>query len=189
MKNAHVWILLSLTLLPLQVARADTADGVLAFAHCRSIPAEAERLRCYDRAASALSPQAESPAPPPEPVITAQPAAAPPAPTPRPETAAAAPAKPATDTASFGAETLPSATAKEKSAPDEIHSRIRGEFRGWEAKTRFELENGQVWECLNCRSVYLVRQDPDVTIKRGFMGGYWLKVEGLNTQAPVRRIK
>ena len=41
---------------------------------------------------------------------------------------------------------------------------------------------------MNCRDVYYRAENPAVTVKRGFLGNYWLKVEGLNTQASVKRI-
>jgi len=76
------------------------------------------------------------------------------------------------------------------SADGEIVSRIQGEFKGWSGRTRFVLENGQVWEGLadsGSLSVNLV--DPVVRIKKGLIGTWYLKVDGYNATAKVQRIK
>lgn len=127
---------------------------------CATIVADAARLACYDALAGRV---------PPQPV--------------------AEPAQPPADaTASFGAEQLPAPVDDDK-GPDLIESTLPGSFRGWNKDSMFELANGQVWHCIECRDVYYVRENPTVTIKRNFLGSYWLKVEGLNQQARVRRVK
>ncbi len=76
------------------------------------------------------------------------------------------------------------------SADGDIVSRIPGVFKGWSGGTRFVLENGQEWEALGdsgSLSVDLV--DPVVRIKKGLIGAWYLKVDGYNTTAKVRRIK
>lgn len=76
------------------------------------------------------------------------------------------------------------------SADGDIVSRIPGQFKGWSGRTQFVLENGQVWEGLadsGSLSVNLV--DPEVRIKKGLFGTWYLSVEGYNTTAKVRRIK
>jgi hypothetical protein len=72
---------------------------------------------------------------------------------------------------------------------DQIQSRYVGEFTGWDGKTVFELENGQVWQQIGSgRMTYRVT-NPMITIKRAFMGSYLLKVEGRNKSIRVKRIK
>ncbi len=138
---------------------------------CKAIADPAGRLACYDQ----LNAPPASPAP------------AAPAIKPAAEPAAAAAATPTpVETERFGAETLP---AKPGEVPEAIESRISGLFKGWEKDTEFKLDNGQVWRCVNCRDVYYQVENPAVTVKRGFMGNYWLQVEGLNTRATVKRIK
>lgn len=137
---------------------------------CAAIDDDAARLRCYDALAR------------PALVASPQPTAAP-APTP----SAAAPRADAE--AAFGAEQLPDAPAEDDGRIDRIESRLVGRFEGWQSDTEFTLENGQVWRCVNCRSVYYIRDNPRVTIQRSFLGGYWLKVEGLNQRAAVRRVR
>lgn len=89
----------------------------------------------------------------------------------------------------FGEETLPPPSRDKEGVPTEIQSRILGTFTGWQSDTVFELENGQVWKCQSCRSVYIKRQDPQITIERNFMGTYWLGLEGLNSKARVKRLR
>ncbi|HEY1077827.1 MAG TPA: hypothetical protein VGE51_14140 [Fontimonas sp.] len=149
-------------------------------ADCAAIAEPAARLACYDRLNAPRTTPAAAPVTVP---VTAAPAATLPAASPSP----AASATPAVDAGQFGAETLPE--TPDRKAPDAIESRISGRFEGWSRNTEFTLDNGQVWRCVNCRDVYHRIDNPAVTVKRGFMGNYWLKVEGLNTQATVKRIK
>ncbi len=73
--------------------------------------------------------------------------------------------------------------------PEEIRSRIRGEFKGWRGKTRFTLENGQVWEQTGSGVFALIADSPAVTIRRGAFGTYFLKVDGYNSRTKVARIQ
>ncbi len=74
--------------------------------------------------------------------------------------------------------------------PDEISSTIIGEFKGWSGKTKFKLENGQVWKQVDpTRKVVFKATNPKVTIRKGVFGSYRLKIEGLNSTVTVRRIK
>ncbi|MEQ1440715.1 hypothetical protein AAG565_15290 [Fontimonas sp. SYSU GA230001] len=104
----------------------------------------------------------------------------------RAESPAEAPA--AAADARFGAEQLASQPSADK-GPDLIESTLTGTFKGWDRNTVFTLANGQAWRCIDCRPVYFVRENPQVTITRNFLGSYWLKVEDLNLQARVRRVR
>jgi hypothetical protein len=66
-------------------------------------------------------------------------------------------------------------------------SRIVGEFRGWESRTIFTLENGTRWKILNGGSYYTPAvQGPKVTVTpAGFGGGFWLDIEGVNQRVRV----
>lgn len=158
--------LLPTTLMLLSFA-AHAAEGD--FARCASIAPDGERLACYDAAAGRGT------------------AAAAPAPAESPITAAAERAGMAD--AGFGAEQLREPAQPDTGVPDRIESFLSGRFEGWRKDSVFELENGQVWRCVDCRDVYHVRERPKVTIERGLLGSYWLGVEGLNQQARVRRVK
>lgn len=161
----------ALTVLP--AAGADLAA-------CAAIAADGERLACYDTLAGRAPPSAARAA---APTPTAAAAAAPVAsPAPAPS------ASPVDAAARFGAEQLPAQTDPDQGV-DLIESTLPGSFKGWNKDSVFELANGQVWRCIECRDVYYVRENPTVTIKRNFLGSYWLKIEGLNQQARVRRVK
>ena len=73
--------------------------------------------------------------------------------------------------------------------PDLIRSRIDGPFRGWRGnKTRFRLENGEVWEQRQS-STFMVKLDsPDVIIKKGRFG-YTMEVPSIGKRVHVKKIK
>jgi hypothetical protein len=82
------------------------------------------------------------------------------------------------------------AKAERTEKPNEITSRIRGTFTGWSGDTEFELANGQVWR--QAQAGRLIAPDvesPAVTISRGFLGVYYLRVEGYNQRVKVERVK
>lgn len=71
-----------------------------------------------------------------------------------------------------------------------VISRIAGPFTGWDGKTKFTLENGQVWQQVESASLKGVNVDsPAVTIEPAFMGSFLLRVDGFNQRLRVRRIK
>lgn len=71
-----------------------------------------------------------------------------------------------------------------------IESSIVGEFKGFAEGRVYTLQNGQVWEQTEPASLAGVRKtDPKVIIKPGMLGVWYMKIEGYNTQAKVRRIK
>ncbi len=73
--------------------------------------------------------------------------------------------------------------------PDLIRSRIDGPFKGWKNnKTRFRLENGEVWEQRQS-STYITNLDsPEVIIrKRRF--GYTMEVPAVGRRVHVKRIR
>lgn len=175
-----------------------SADLSADLRRCALILDSIERLACYDglskRAAAAVTAPVAAPAAAPVSAAATAPAAtaaaaqgAPPpvAPAvppaePPPETSAAA----AADSEDFGLEEQRAAETKL------IRSRIDGIFDGWSGKTEFTLENGQVWrQAAGGKLVARESENPEVEIKRGFMGVYYLKVDGYNPTVKVRRIK
>lgn len=71
-----------------------------------------------------------------------------------------------------------------------VVSRIVGPFNGWDGKTTFTLENGQVWEQAEQGGLRGVNLDsPMVTIEPGMFGSWRIKIEGLNATTRVKRIK
>ena len=177
-----------------------SADLSADLRRCALILDSIERLACYDglskRAAAAVTaPVAATAAAPvsaaatapaataaaaqgaPPPVAPAVPPAEPP-----PETSPVAAAD--SDSEDFGLEEQRAAETKL------IRSRIDGIFEGWSGKTEFTLENGQVWrQAAGGKLVARESENPEVEIKRGFMGVYYLKVDGYNPTVKVRRIK
>ena len=69
-----------------------------------------------------------------------------------------------------------------------IHSRIRGEFNGWDGHTLFALENGQVWQ-QRVSGLYRYRANsPAVTVIKGRFG-YYLIVDKTKRQVGVKRVQ
>ncbi len=91
-------------------------------------------------------------------------------------------------TASFGQEQLPSAVPAPVTSNPEIATRIAGKFTGWDGRTVFRLENGQVWQQRQAGTYSYRAESPEVTIRRGNFG-YYLKVVTTRRQIPVKRLK
>lgn len=76
---------------------------------------------------------------------------------------------------------------------DHLEARLAGDFTGWTGSTLFRLDNGQVWQqTKNYIPDYIPRDpitQPRVTISRGFMGSYNLRVEGVKRIVQVKRIE
>lgn len=71
-----------------------------------------------------------------------------------------------------------------------IVSTLAGEFKGFAKGNRYTLANGQVWEQIEPANLAGVRKDnPGVTIKPGMFNNWFLRIDGYNTAAKVRRIK
>ncbi len=73
--------------------------------------------------------------------------------------------------------------------PSSIRSRIRGEFSGWEGRTDFHLENGQVWHQVDGSQFSVNLVDPTVIIEKGLLGAFYLRVEGYGSSVKVKRIR
>ncbi len=72
-----------------------------------------------------------------------------------------------------------------------VVSTIPGPFKGWKSKgDRFTLANGQIWEVTDSGTRMSVKlENPTVTIEQGMLNGWYLRVDGYNARAQVRRIK
>jgi hypothetical protein len=78
----------------------------------------------------------------------------------------------------------------EDEAPRSIESTIVGNFDGWGPNARIRLANGQVWRVIDGSEAVLAPvQNPKVRIERNFIGTMFLKVEGTNNSAKVRRVQ
>ena len=174
-------------------------------ADCAAINNSNARLACFDKLAGAsgqadTAPVAAVPAPampaastqatPPAPVASTETA---PIPVSAPVTTSAAPATepaPVTGVSSyqdiFGLENQAAVKGVKK-----ISSRIINDFDGWDGRTVFRLENGQVWVQKDVNSTMSWRgsSHPIATIKRKAFNSYLLKVEGVNKSVRVNRVK
>ena len=73
---------------------------------------------------------------------------------------------------------------------DPIRSTLVGEFRGFAQGRSYTLANGQVWEQIEPARLEGVRRtDPAITIKPGMLNSWFLRIDGYNTAAKVRRVK
>jgi len=98
---------------------------------------------------------------------------------------------------SFGKENIERAQEKSrvkdasssKKVVSTITSQIKGEFRGWKNKTLFELANGQIWRQIDDTEFAVHVIDPVVEISKGFMGTYYLSIEGYGSRCKVKRVK
>jgi len=67
-----------------------------------------------------------------------------------------------------------------------VESRIVGEFRGWEGRTSFRLENGQRWQTAG-EGIYVSPPllNPGIKIMPGMLGSFWMTVEGIKPRVKV----
>lgn len=88
----------------------------------------------------------------------------------------------------FGLERQQQAAAISQ-GPSSVGSSIPGKFEGWHPNSQFKLANGQVWQVSDGSSASYLRESPKVTITRGFLGSFFMNVEGLNRAPKVRRVQ
>ena len=136
---------------------------------CKHIEDSAQRLACYD---AAFGPAEAAVPPQPAPAVIEV----------TPSTANAE-----TNDDGFGSEHLPLIQE------NEIRARLLGTFNGWSGSTTFKLDNGQVWRQLkNNARAWKPREpmkEPMVTIEKGWLGSYRMRVDGVSVTVLVKRIK
>jgi hypothetical protein len=71
----------------------------------------------------------------------------------------------------------------------DISTRILGNFEGWGPRSRFRMENGQVWQISDDSSAVYALKSPRVTISRAVFGGFEMEVEGANRAPRVKRLE
>lgn len=102
-------------------------------------------------------------------------------------------AAPASGQVPAAAATAPSAEESrvgfENARREEFSSSIAGTFKGWFGKTKFELENGQVWQQVEEDRYPMNVENPTVWIEPGTFNSWRLRVEGYNRTTPVKRIR
>ena len=72
---------------------------------------------------------------------------------------------------------------------DAIESRIAGRFEGWYPNAIIRLANGQVWQVTDGSSRSYDLTDPKVAIRRGFLGAFYLNIDGDNRTVRVKRVQ
>lgn len=90
----------------------------------------------------------------------------------------------------FGNEAIKEKKEKQekKSEPKEITTSIAGDFRGWNGNTVFRLENGQVWRQTDKTKFSVRVKNPKVEIEKGFLGTFFLSIEGYGARCKVKRV-
>ena len=143
----------------LLMSGAALADDA-AILKCRAVNDTGARLVCYDAIR-----------------LQASPAQAPPG-------QSALPAR--SKEADFGME-APRQRAAEATS---VSSTVVGDFEGWGPGSQIRLANGQVWRIADGSEAILPRKrDARVTIERNLFGTLFLKVDGSNSSAKVRRVQ
>ena len=70
----------------------------------------------------------------------------------------------------------------------EFTAKIVGPFTGWDGKTLFKLDNGQVWRQSVSGSYHYKATDPAVVIEKAFLG-YKLRLVDTKRSIAVRRVR
>ncbi len=76
-----------------------------------------------------------------------------------------------------------------KKSFENLDSKVIGLFRGWTGKTKFRLENGQVWQQRYSNKWTTKIDNPDVRITRNALGFYDMEILAKGRKIGVRRIK
>ncbi len=87
----------------------------------------------------------------------------------------------------FGMAELPRPVVKDE--PDKIEAHLTGKISGWRKGTLFNLDNGQVWQCIDTDRDDEELDRPAVTIRRNFFGHYWMDLGGSGVSVQVTRVK
>lgn len=148
-----------LVLIPAGAAAGETVERLL---RCAEQSDAAQRLDCYDKLAAQYR----------EPVATDG-------------GEASEPRLSAADAEQwFGMESRAAA-----SGLNEVTANVVGGFTGWDGRTQFELDNGQVWVQTTADRFRHTGADLPVVIRRAALGGFLLSPDGLKRSVRVRRVR
>jgi hypothetical protein len=78
---------------------------------------------------------------------------------------------------------------REKEQKIEITAQVIPAFRGWDGKTMFRLDNGQVWQQRQAGKLRYSGSDFTVVISPNMLGGYVLRHEDSGRAIGVKRIR
>lgn len=149
----------ALPLAVLLLASGSALADDAALLKCRAMTDIAARVACYDAIPVGVAQAAAT-------AVAAAPAA-------RPE-------------ANFGLE----AVKQREAEPRSVQSTVVGNFEGWGPGSQIRLANGQVWRIIDGSEAVLPRRsDARVTIERNLFGTIFLRVDGSNSSAKVRRVQ
>lgn len=148
-------------ILPLALLSGAALADDAAILKCRALGDTGARLACYDAIEVGAKPALQAAS-----------------------TQAAAPAR--SKEADFGMEAI----KRREAEPASVTSTVVGEFEGWGPGSQIRLANGQVWRIIDGSEAILPRKrDAKVTIERNMFGTLFLKVDGSNSSAKVRRVQ
>ena len=71
----------------------------------------------------------------------------------------------------------------------EFNTHIVGAFTGWEGKTRFRLANGQTWQQRTMNRYRYRAEDPDVRLKKNFLGFWEMEILETGRSVGVKQVK
>jgi nucleoid-associated protein YgaU len=160
------------------LAASPTSDDLR---RCAAIADSNARLACFDQLSASAPPATSKKAPAAAPVAAA------------PAAAAAAPAAPvaAPAAASLGAEALPKTHDRAvNAAPTSLTAQVTGVLETQGNMFRITLDNGQVWQTQEGRSMFTVRVGDTVRIDRRSLGSYLIsKMQNGKEGYSVRAIR
>ena len=152
----------ALPLAVLLLASGSALANDAALLKCRAVSDVAARVACYDAI----------------PLGAASPAAG--------AQAAGAPVAAARAEQNFGME----AVKQREEQPQSVQSTIVGSFEGWGPGSRIRLANGLVWRVIDGSDAVLApRTDVKVSMERNLFGTIFMRVDGTNASAKVRRVE
>lgn len=71
----------------------------------------------------------------------------------------------------------------------EFNTNIVGAFTGWEGKTRFRLANGQTWQQRTMNRYRYSADDPDVRLKKNFLGFWEMEILETGRSVGVKQLR
>jgi len=157
----------------------DLPDRTQDYLKCSLIADLSPRLACYDAVSASLRQAVQAPA---QVAPTGQ------APTTDAPAQATPPAESsAEDRSSFGAQHLRRDQKPEE--PDEIRVLVTSWRTSPLGKMVFTTEDGQVWRQSDSNRVFPRTEQFHATIKKGMMGSFFLKIDGIRRNIRVKRIR
>ena len=70
-----------------------------------------------------------------------------------------------------------------------VRRRIAGTFHGWDGKTIFTLDNGEVWKQRLSGRYFVTLENPEVEIYKNLLGFYELRIVKTGYRVGVSRVK